>query len=537
MIRILLDWSSAHVRLALRVYFNVLLPLLGLIGDQCCKKRSQLRLLRGLPLEITQTTGWLRGTSAAYAMYSMRKSPAGWLGFVMILAGVFWLTADLVVSGLVVPVSVVDRCAFNTTGPYEVMVSPRTLGPYSVAPVGTVFDIVTEAQRTSKANGGLSGIFNKTNTDPSFRADALDIMGQWDCEQVGQDSIYPAQTSPTSISMDLESRGLLYDEWSSSATQFIGNNWYVQLLTWSSSVSDWADNLTMTAEEVSAKLLPWGVLAAVDMSTTPEAEKVMRSFNCTMDAPDLMFVLGKLQASTMLAGFSPSLKNNVYGYFTSGVAPVAELGAAIGSTLDAMIMLAGAYGAGINESAQPMLNPTQGCLAVKTQIPAPVILVWILVTTTMLAACALWLFLIVQIRILRKQPAQALDFAHENPPNGLLGWMGQSIQEAEPSKKVEPRSLGSWTLISSQNRQGLHLARKRQSAYGKAESFLDQASDTTSRASSAYEQILAYHQDPATTHRTVLRKAMPSEAYSLWQRPSLANVPTYAPLGSSYDAS
>ena len=178
MVQILLGSASAHVRPALRIYFSVILMLLGLVGDQCCKKRSHLRLLRKQLLEITQTTGWLRGTSAAYAMYSMRRSPAGWLGFIMILAPIFWLMADPVVSGLAIPVSVVDRCLFNTTVPYEVMTSNHTLGPFSIAPVGALFDIITGAQKTTNANGGLTEIFNKSNTDPLFRADAQDIMGQ-----------------------------------------------------------------------------------------------------------------------------------------------------------------------------------------------------------------------------------------------------------------------------------------------------------------------------------------------------------------------
>jgi hypothetical protein len=78
----------------------------------------------------------------------------------MILTSIFWLMADLVVSGLVIPVSVVDRCLFNTTGPYEAMTSNHTVGPFSVGPVGALFDIITGAQKTSKANGGLTGIFN-----------------------------------------------------------------------------------------------------------------------------------------------------------------------------------------------------------------------------------------------------------------------------------------------------------------------------------------------------------------------------------------
>jgi hypothetical protein len=52
----LLDSTSAHVRLALRVYFNFVLLLLAFVGDQCCKKVSHIRLLRKQPLEITQAT-------------------------------------------------------------------------------------------------------------------------------------------------------------------------------------------------------------------------------------------------------------------------------------------------------------------------------------------------------------------------------------------------------------------------------------------------------------------------------------------------
>jgi hypothetical protein len=75
-------------------------------------------------------------------MYYMRRSPAGWLGFVMVLAGVFWLVADLAVSGLVIAVNVVDRYHFNITRPYEVIMSNHIIGPYSPGTVGTLWDII-----------------------------------------------------------------------------------------------------------------------------------------------------------------------------------------------------------------------------------------------------------------------------------------------------------------------------------------------------------------------------------------------------------
>jgi hypothetical protein len=168
MAQILLDVSSAHARLALRIYFNVLLSLLALIGDQCCRKRSQLRLLRGQTLDITQTTGWLRTPAAVFAMYAMRRSPAGWLGSIMILAGILSLASDLVVSALVVPTSVVDRCIFNDTGHYATLKTNHTIGPFTPGNVGILWDQITTARVTSLANGGLTGIYGKVNSDPTF---------------------------------------------------------------------------------------------------------------------------------------------------------------------------------------------------------------------------------------------------------------------------------------------------------------------------------------------------------------------------------
>jgi hypothetical protein len=73
----LFDIPSAHVHLALRAYFTVLLPLLGFIGDRCCAKGAKLRLYHHQRINITQMTGWLKGLSAAAALLSLRRSPAG----------------------------------------------------------------------------------------------------------------------------------------------------------------------------------------------------------------------------------------------------------------------------------------------------------------------------------------------------------------------------------------------------------------------------------------------------------------------------
>jgi hypothetical protein len=539
MVRILFNSTSPHVRLALRVYFNVILLLLGFIGDQCCKNRSHLRLLRNRPLEITQTTGWLRGTSAAYAMYSMRRSPAGWLGFVMILAGIFWLVADLVVSGLVVPVNVIDRCPFDITNPYEVVTTNYTYGPFSIAPVGALFDIVTKAQKTSKANGGLSGIFNKTNTDPLFRADAHDILGRWECQQVGQDSTYPSDSSLISIFGDLESRGLMYQYLTACPTNYIGKNAYIQVLGWSSSVGDWADNLTGTPSEIinNPESFPWSVLAVVEMSTDSSKDRVMRSFNCSMNAPTLEIVLGKLQGPRTLEGFCMNLKSNIYGYFTDGVPPVPDLDGAIASTLDTVMMMASAYGAGVNKPVPHISDPTQGCLAVKTQVPGPVIMVWILVTVATLAICTYWLLLTLQIQALRNRSTEDAALVTKNTPNGLLDWMKQAVCEVEPNKMVEPRNLNNWTLTLSQEMQGLHLAQKDQINREEDERYWNNKTSASSiqAFSMDTQALVSLHQEPATRYPTVLRKPVQNQASLIRSHPVPANIATYAPVSSPYN--
>jgi hypothetical protein len=538
MVRILFNSTSATVRLVLRVYFNVVLLLLGLIGDQCCKNRSRLRLLRNRPLEITQTTGWLRGTSAAYAMYSMRRSPAGWLGFVMILAGIFWLVADLVVSGLVVPVNVVDRCLFNITGPYEMATTNYTFGPFSIAPVGTLFDIVTKAQKTSKANGGLTGIFNKTNTDPLFRADAHDIIGRWECQQVGRDSTYPFDASLESMFDDLQTQGLMYQYATACPTSYIGKNAYIQVLGWSSSVGDWADNLTGTPSEIinSPESHPWNVLTAVEMSTDSGKDRIMRSFNCTMNAPTIEHILGKLQGPRTLDSFCMNLKSNIYGYFTDGVPPVPDLSDAIGSTLDTVMMMASAQGAGVNKPGQHPPDPTQGCLAVKTQMPGPVIIVWILVTGATLAIFTYWLLLTLEIRALNKRSTEEAALVTKNTPNGLLDWMKQAVREVEPNKTIELSNLNDWTLATSHEMQGLHLAQKGHLSREEDVLYSDNKMPAVSiqTFSTNSQEAVSLYQEPSTRSPTILRKPVQSQASLIRPRPVPANMTAYAPISSQY---
>jgi hypothetical protein len=130
-------------------------------------------------------TGWLGGSQAALALLSLRTSPAGWLGLLMLLTSLLWIAGDLAVSGLVSTVEVVSRCPFNTTGLIQVMSVKHVDAYFEITNVGPLFDLITQAQKTSLNNGGLDGIYAKVNADTNFRADRQDVLGQWMCEGTG----------------------------------------------------------------------------------------------------------------------------------------------------------------------------------------------------------------------------------------------------------------------------------------------------------------------------------------------------------------
>jgi hypothetical protein len=464
MLRILLNFPSSHVRLALRIYFNVILPFLGVVGDQCCRKRTQLKLLRGSNIDVTQTTGWLRGTTAVYVLYALRRSPAGWLGVIMILSGVMWLLADLVVSGFVVTVNVVDRCPFNTTS-YVVIGIPdeNKIGPFSTGNVGAPWDIITRAVETNQINGGMDGIFHKVNTDLSFRADEQDLIGGWQCQHVGQDARYIPREDPNVIAKDLFSRDLLYESNTGCATQFIGHNWYVQLAMWSSSVGDWQNQLAGQSEGQiinSTVSEQWDVRAAIDLSKNPEDDKIMRSYQCTMNATSLERVRGKLQAATTLATFCENMRSNVYRYLTANVTMSEDPGSAIAKTLNIIMMMASARNAGTMNPPPPVDDPFQGCIAPKTVIPLEVTVTWLTITIGAIGLCVYWLILTVEIVGQKRKSSYTGESLISTAPNGLLGWILQAVKTTGIERDPKYAGLSSWVLQPSYNQSVLQLAHK-----------------------------------------------------------------------------
>jgi hypothetical protein len=260
MAHILIDAPSAHVRIALRAYFTWLLLLLGLIGDRCCAMRVKLRLYRHQLVSIPQMTGWLSGTHAAAALVSLRASPAGWLGPIMLVASILGIVCDLAVSGLVVTTDVVSRCPFNTTGMYTTLSDAHFNLYVGTDSAGTLFNIITQGQATSRLNGGVDGIFKKVNTDINFRPDSRDIAGRWVYNATGEENSFPADTNVTDIARLMQERGLLFNQSGSLSDELDGQSGTNALFIWTASQGDYPTK-------------PWQVRAAVDMTSNPQPKR------------------------------------------------------------------------------------------------------------------------------------------------------------------------------------------------------------------------------------------------------------------------
>ncbi|KUJ15879.1 uncharacterized protein LY89DRAFT_685780 [Mollisia scopiformis] len=433
--------SSAYARLGLRILFNLLLLSFGLIGDQCCKERTELQILLKQPLDLTHYTGWLHGSNAAWAMHKMKRLPAGWLGVVMILTGLMWTAADLAVSGLVVSIDVRDRCAFNTSGLYEVMYNEsfsNYIVPYTV---GNLFNLVTRAQVTSQANGGLGGIYEKVNGDPTFRADPEDILGQWNCHDVGDDQQYPAHDNITTVLEDLGSKNILFDVQLACSDDYPDNT-YGHLVAWSSPRQDFQSTD------------PWDVRASIDTTANNKEPINMKSFLCSMNASSVEWVLGRTNPATTLKNWCDQLKGLMYEN-TLTVPPVANPAAVLESTLDAIIMISGASQSGPNITTSPIKDPTQGCLIPKASITWLVVLLLIVVILGTAGMLGYWLFL---LRSVRKLRSWRLPSERGEVPNGLLSWMVQAVNDT--GMTVSSAELNRWYLVPRGDGRSVRIARE-----------------------------------------------------------------------------
>lgn len=133
---------------------------------------SRRSVASGKPRPLTSMSGWLSNMSLLYVIVQFHKLAGGaWFGTGMVLCTIMALLSDFAVSGLVQTVYVGRRCPFGSGLVISETFSPT--GWWSVPPYnGAPFLVVSSAQSTSAANGGLVGVYWKVNRDTHFRREA-----------------------------------------------------------------------------------------------------------------------------------------------------------------------------------------------------------------------------------------------------------------------------------------------------------------------------------------------------------------------------
>lgn len=411
------DVDASHLRIGLRVYFTALFLLLAFVGDQCCNGRVKVRLMKERLVRIPLLTGWLGGISAVRTWITQKRLPAGWLGIVMIAAEIMAFGSDLLVSGTVKTIQIPGRCAFGTG-----VVTPDKPVPWRSIPdfEQTAHDIVSQAQITSRENGGLSGIYRKANGAPNFRADSQDVLGYWNCVDVQHDVVYETpEFNISEATNDLVSKGYLYDAFQSWCGETFPDGSWDSFVIWSASVPD----------EVGKA---WEVKASVDISDfTPAYDKpqAMRNYHCVMNAPSYEWILGQIRAESTFPGWCMGLYKLVGG---TGGPRASNITSIIESVLESMVMIG--YGHSVDTSSTPYAgDTTQGCLIAQAEIPWPVFTLLVLASVGGFLMLIYWTYLIFQLHWLEKRrlSSHRRKCIKENTPNGLVGWMEQAVREHE----------------------------------------------------------------------------------------------------------
>jgi hypothetical protein len=412
---ILFDIDSSYLRIAFRIYFTLAFLLIGFLADKCLAERNQRRLVDRKSIPMTYMTGWLTNVSLLKATMGFRRLPGGnWFGMFMFACTILSLLSDLAVTGLVRSVTVPSRCLFGTG--LVVPDSNSSIGLFA-ANNGAAYSVAGQAQITSAANGGLVGIYWKANRDLTFRADEVDLAGQWNCVDVNDDIEYVTGTTPEAIIDDLVQKNYLYGPPDSGARvqSVYPNGSFSHLVVWASSVPGF-------------ELVPFDVRVSIDLTPDAPDSQIMKSFHCTMNGTGVEWVLSNINSSDVLLTFVPDLQGNIYN--GQGTPASNDSRSILEQYLNTLVMVAGGNGYVINSPAMTGegAGNTQGCLVPRTSLPLEIILLSAIVSV--FAVTFVVDFICSKIRgLLHRADVDYLNQIKRETPNSLLDWMAQSVRE------------------------------------------------------------------------------------------------------------
>ncbi|RFU31594.1 hypothetical protein B7463_g4717, partial [Scytalidium lignicola] len=432
----IVDYNAGDLRTYLRIYFLVVLTVLGLVGNACCASAAKVKLYGNKPVWIHLMTGWQKGTDVFTTMFSLRRLPGGWwLGCIMIVAAFLTLGADLAVTRTVVAVTVESRCLFleglilDTSGGGNIW---QTL-PWNGQPK----IVASNAQITSQENGCLAGVFAKINRDPSFCAGPQDILGSWICVEAQQNVTYSSDTSTSAIVADLTQKGYLYVGASDEVTNYDDGSTN-HLVTWATSAGD-----------------------------TTGIPSTLRYF-CSVDTLALDTILSNIATQATFLEWIPLLQGGVYDGSNTPAASYAKL--FIEELLNTMTMVQGGsnYLLSIPIAGQ---DTTQGCITSATNLPVAILVRGGLAIVLLIVVTLQWLVLLLRLRLRLGLTEDTMSTFTKVVPDGLTGWQlhaaretvfgqeGQGAEQALPMKVWELNNTWQFQIVHKDNQQVAKLVR------------------------------------------------------------------------------
>lgn len=266
--------SSTAVRVILRILFTIFFFWIGLLGSQCYKISTRLRLLNHERITAAQATGWLQPGNILDPILQLRRLPPNlkWW-FLMAVVAILSKLTDIATAAVSTELMKLS-CDFG----YGMVLSPSSKDIFSLPPWnGRPFLVAGNAQIYSVNNTCEAGIYWKVNTDPRFCSTPEDLMGGWTCSAVGEDISYTyGDWTIAQIANDLMSKDLLYGpNYSSARTGNSDPYDFTHLVIWSSSEAD-------NSQQV------FNITASIDTTADPSTEGIsMHSMSCIMEAPGM----------------------------------------------------------------------------------------------------------------------------------------------------------------------------------------------------------------------------------------------------------
>jgi hypothetical protein len=184
--------------------------------------------------------------------------------------------------------------------------------------------------------------------------------------------------------------------------------------------------------------------------TIPENQtKIFKLYECSMDAPNVEWLLAQVVPDIVLAGWCEKILGYIYN---NGSSLVVNPGNVIASSLNNIMTNAGSSW---NNTGEPVIieDPTQGCLAPQTVVSWPVLLLFAMVAIAFLGIIGYLVFLAIKLHFSinpsSSPSASSTSNSSKNkseqlPPSGHFAWMRRAVQETPQGQDATLKSLKNW---------------------------------------------------------------------------------------------